>query len=407
MAIVVHKYGGSSVATPDKLHAVADRVVRAADEGHQVVAVVSAMGRTTDELVALAREVSPRPHRREMDLVLSAGERISMALLAMAIGDRGRAALSLTGSQAGIITTTDHSQARIIEVRPIRVWEALEEGAIVIVGGFAGVSTEKDVTTLGRGGSDTTAIALAAALDATHCDICSDVDGVYTADPRVVTNARRIDQLAHGEVLELGLRGARVLAPEAMDYARRHGVTLRARATFGEGSGTVITSAPRPGSGLAVAVTSDATALPVCFRPRGDQVDGLLAGLAEAGLPLRDCALTGGTTLELVLDTRNTADAASRVRSLARELGVDADVFEGVGTATVVAEGIAEQPEAWRIARAALASLGLRPRRMTASPWGVTAHVAAERLPDLVRAWHGAFPGLATANGPDLPELRA
>jgi aspartate kinase len=389
VAIVVHKYGGSSVATPDHLHRVADRVVQAADAGDSVVVVVSAMGRTTDALVALAREVSPRPHRRELDLVLSAGERISMALLAMAIGDRGRRALSLTGSQAGIITTTDHNQARIIEVRPIRVWEALEQGAIVIVGGFAGVSTDKDVTTLGRGGSDTTAIALAAALDATHCDICSDVDGVYTADPRVVADARRIDRLAHGEVLELGLRGARVLAPEAMDYARRHGVTLRARASFGDGSGTVITAGKRPGTGLAAAVTSDAAALPV--RARAPDVDALLAALAAAGVPLRDCAWSEGDALELVLDTRNTAD----VGALARSLGPGVDVLDGFGTATVVGEGIAEQPEVWRIARRELARLGVAPRRMTASPWGVTAQVPRPALDRVVRAWHAAFPGLA------------
>ena len=365
-------------------------MVQAAGDGDQVVAVVSAMGRTTDALVALAREVSTRPHRREMDLVLSAGERISMALLAMAIGDRGRSALSLTGSQAGIITTTDHNQARIIEVRPIRVWEALEQGAIVIVGGFAGVSTDKNVTTLGRGGSDTTAIALAAALGAKHCDICSDVDGVYTADPRVVPDAARIDRLAHGEVLELGLRGARVLAPEAMDYARRHGVTLRARASFGHGSGTVITSASRPGSGLAVAVTSDAAALPI--RMVGGDVNALLQGLHDAGVPLRDCAWTPGQSLEAVLDTRNTPDAPALVRSLVGDGAME--VFDALGTATVVGEGIAEQPEVWRIARGELARLGITPRRMTASPWGLTAQVDADRLPDVVRAWHAAFPGL-------------
>jgi aspartate kinase len=395
VAIVVHKYGGSSVATPDKLGRVADRIVQAAADGDRVVAVVSAMGRTTDALVALKQEVSTEPHRREMDLVLSAGERISMALLAMAIGDRGRRALSLTGSQAGIITTTDHNQARIIEVRPIRVWEALEEGAIVIVGGFAGVSTDKNVTTLGRGGSDTTAISLAAALDATHCDICSDVDGVYTADPRVVTEARRIDAMAHGEVLELGLRGARVLAPEAMDYARRHGVTLRARATFGAGSGTVISDAPRPGTGIAIAVTSDAAALPVRFRPDGDAVDSLLAALDGAGLPLRDCAWTDGDTLEVVLDTRNTRDAASAVVEIAASAGVDCDVFDSFGTATVVGEGIAEQAEAWRIARVELARLGVQARRMTSSPWGLTAQLESRSLPDVVRAWHAAFPGLS------------
>lgn len=401
MAIVVQKYGGSSVATPDKLAKVADRVVASADAGDQVVVVVSAMGRTTDALMALAREVSEHPHRREMDLVLSAGERISMALLAMAIADRGRQALSLTGSQAGIITTTDHNQARIIEVRPIRVWEALEAGAIVIVGGFAGVSTDKNVTTLGRGGSDTTAIALAAALDASHCDICSDVDGVYTADPRVVQRAHRIDALAHGEVLELGLRGARVLAPEAMDYARRHGVTLRARASFGDGSGSVITHAPRPGTGLAVAVTSDAAALPVCCGVGGEVVDGFLEALEHAGLVARDCHWTAGDpgTLELVLDTRNSPGAVDRLRAIASGLGIEIAVEDTLGTATVVGEGIAEQAAAWRIARSELRRLGVAPRRMIGSPWGLTAQVPRDALHDVVRAWHAAFPGLGSPPG--------
>ena len=206
MSIVVHKYGGSSVATPERLKSIADRIVEHHRAGLLPVVVVSAMGRTTDALLALTREVSEAPHRRELDMILTAGERISMALLAMAIGDRGLEAVSFTGSQAGIITTTDHNCARIIEVRPIRVLEAIDQGKVVIVGGFAGVSTDKEVTTLGRGGSDTTAIALAAALQAESCDIFSDVDGVYTADPKLVEQAERIDRLAAGEILELGLR---------------------------------------------------------------------------------------------------------------------------------------------------------------------------------------------------------
>ena len=395
MAIVVHKYGGSSVATPDKLGRVADRVAAAHAAGDLPVVVVSAMGRTTDALVALKREVSDRPHRREMDLVLSSGERISMALLAMAIGDRGCEAVSFTGSQAGIITTGDHNQARIIEVRPIRVHEALDRGQVVIVGGFAGVSTDKNVTTLGRGGSDTTAIALAAALDAAHCDIFSDVDGVYTADPRVVSDARRIDELAHGEILEMGLRGARVLAPEAIDYARRHGVTLRARSSFGGGSGTVITSRPRPGVGRATAVAADAGALIARVEGPADSVAGLLQELEDRGVPWREAVLSHDGSLELVLDTRNSPDTEVLLREAASGLSVRS--HPELGTVTVVGEGLAEQASAWRIAREQLAALGISPRRLAGNVWGITAQVPRDRLDDVVRAWHAAYPGLEPA----------
>ena len=403
MAIIVQKFGGSSVATPELIQAVADRVVATREEGHGVVVVVSAMGDTTDELVTLAARVSGRTHRREMDMILTAGERISMALLAMAVADRGCEAISLTGSQAGIITTTDHNRARIIEVRPIRVFEGLEEGKVVIVGGFAGVSTDKEVTTLGRGGSDTTAIALAAALGAERCDICSDVDGVYTADPRVVPEAHRIDRLAHGEILEMGLRGASVLAPEAVDYARRHGVKLHARSTFAAGRGTVVTDAPPPGVGRATAVAADSKALPLSFEAPREAGEAFLEGLREAGLDWRDARLESGERLrgDLVLDTRNTPDATDRLERLGaglRQAGGSLDVRQGMATVTVVGAGLAERAGCWRIAREALAEAGVPARALTASPWGITAEVPRERLDEVVRAWHKAFPGLGASH---------
>jgi len=396
VSVVVHKYGGSSVATPEHLAHVADRVVAARNAGDQPVVVVSAMGRTTDALVALAAEVSDGSHRREMDMILSAGERVSMALLAMAIRDRGCDAISLTGSQAGIITTTDHNRARIIEVRPVRVFEALEEGSIVIVGGFAGVSTDKEVTTLGRGGSDTTAIAIAGALGASTCDIFSDVEGVFTADPRLVPDARPIDTLAHGEILEMGLRGARVLAPEAIDYARRHDITLRARSTFSDGRGTVITSSPRPGIGRATAVSSDDQVVAAWFRGGAGEVDAFLARLAREGIDRKDLRrdeVDGRAFGSLLLDTRNTPDAAARARAAGADLE-HLEVDETLGTATVVGAGLAEQEACWDIAGEALARLGVSARSLTGSPWGITALLPRVRLAEVVRDWHAAFPGL-------------
>lgn len=397
MRVIVCKFGGSSVATPDHLRSVAQRVVSLRESGRLPVVVVSAMGKTTDGLVELARDVSGKPHRRELDMLLSTGERISMALLAMAIRDLGHEALSLTGSQAGIITTTDHNQARVIEVRPIRVHEALQEERIVIVGGFSGVSTAKEVTTLGRGGSDTTAISLAAALDAEECWICSDVDGVYSADPRVVDDAARIDELSHGEVLEMGLRGAKVLAPEAIDYARRHGVTLVAKHAFQEGRGTVITSRPAPGVGRAVAVAGDRTALPVAVEAAPDQLRTFFDWLGAEGIRWKDARRTMDDTsrAELVLDTLNTPDAGAEVASFWAGRAGRCTVHANLRTATVVGEGIAEQAAAWSLATAALEELGVVSPSIAGNAWGLTAQVPEDRLDDVVRAWHEALPQLS------------
>jgi aspartate kinase len=239
--LIVQKFGGSSVADAESIKRVAKRIVETRKAGNEVVVAVSAMGDTTDELLDLAHEVAPIPAPREMDMLLSAGERISMALLAMAIESLGHDARSFTGSQAGMITDARHGAARIVDVTPVRLREALDEGAIVIVAGFQGFNRDtKDITTLGRGGSDTTAVALAAALNADVCEIYTDVDGIFSADPRLVPKAQKIDRITSEEMLELAANGAKVLYIRAVEYARRHGVTLHVRSSFNNNEGTIV-----------------------------------------------------------------------------------------------------------------------------------------------------------------------
>jgi aspartate kinase len=237
---LVMKFGGTSVAGPERLQAVARRIVSAREAGSRVVAVLSAMGQTTDELIDLAHQVSPRPAPRELDMLISVGERISVALAAMAINDLGHQAISLTGSQAGIVTDTTHTKAKIVEVRAQRIHAALDEGKIVLVAGFQGVSTGHEITTLGRGGSDTTAVALAAALGAESCEIFTDVEGVYSADPRIIPGAYKLPAVTYEEMLEMSASGAKVMALRSVEFARNHGVRLHVRSTFSEATGTWI-----------------------------------------------------------------------------------------------------------------------------------------------------------------------
>jgi aspartate kinase len=236
--IIVQKYGGTSVGGVSRIQAVADRVVLAKEQGFDVCVVVSAMGRSTDDLLAMANEVTPTPEPRELDMLLTAGERIAMSLLAIAINARGCRAASYTGSQAGIITDTDHGRARIVEIRPKRILESLQAGNVVIIAGFQGLSSAYEITTLGRGGSDTTGVAMAAALGAEYCEICTDVDGVYTADPRFVPDARKIAAIGYEDMLELSAAGSKVLQLRSVEYARRHGVRIHVRSSFTDGPGT-------------------------------------------------------------------------------------------------------------------------------------------------------------------------
>jgi aspartate kinase len=252
VSIIVQKYGGTSVRDAERIQAVADRVVRYREQGHDVVVVVSAMGHTTDELLALAAEIASAPEPRELDMLLTAGERIAMSLLAIAVNARGCRAASYTGSQAGIITDTHHGKARIVEIRPRRIIESLEAGNVVILAGFQGLSTSYDITTLGRGGSDTTAAAMAAALGAEVCEIYTDVEGVYTSDPRVVPTARKIDRISYEEMLELAASGAQVLQLRSVEYARRNGVRIHVRSSFDDVPGTWVVEEDEAGEGESV-----------------------------------------------------------------------------------------------------------------------------------------------------------
>jgi aspartate kinase len=340
VAIVVQKYGGSSVADVERIGVVADRVAATKASGRDVVVVVSAMGDTTDELLALARKVSPNPSRRELDMLLSAGERIAMALLSMALNERGVPAVSFTGSQSGIITNDAHANARIVEVRPFRVQDELQRGRVVIVAGYQGVSYKREVTTLGRGGSDTTAVALAAALDAEACEIYSDVAGVFTADPRVVPEARRLAEISYEEMQELAEAGARVLNAQAVEFAKERGIAIYARATTGDDSETVVRRYPPRAPGRVVGVASE-TGLVLLRLAKGDlgELVGLLARL--------DARLAGGKQLRfdgplgasLVLSLENLhgfdalrADLEAHLPGLA--------VLDGVGAVSAIGAGI-------------------------------------------------------------------
>jgi aspartate kinase len=360
-SIVVQKYGGSSVATPEKLKAVARRVVETRQAGHPVVVVVSAMGDTTDKLLELAQSVSPNPERRELDMLVTVGERISIALLSMAIQDLGYPAVSFTGSQSGIITTDNHTNARILRVTPVRIQRALDSGRVVIVAGFQGVSERLEITSLGRGGTDTTAVALAAALDAEYCEICSDVDGVYTADPRVVPDARRIDSLTYGEMQTLADAGAKVLNAEAVEWARQQGIEIRCAATHGpRRPGTRVVGGDDK-AGITRPRVVAVTAHPGLFvlepsapgAPAPRDLEGTLVahGAADAQV------FRLGRAWSALVPKQNVHGAAAFRDALAA-LG-DVEIREDLTTVTVVGRGLTTPPGVLSPAQAALTAAGV------------------------------------------------
>jgi len=343
MAIVVQKYGGSSVADADKLRAVAQRVMRTTQSGHQVVVVVSAMGDTTDDLLQMAKKISANPERRELDMLLSVGERISMALLSMAIRELGGDAISFTGSQAGIITNDRHVDARIIEVRPFRVQDELARGKVVIIAGYQGMSYRREVTTLGRGGSDTTAVAMAAALDAQWCEICSDVDGVYSADPRVVPAAKRIAEMTYEEMQEMAEAGAKVLNAQAVEFAKERGVAIYARATAqtppeheAPADGTVVRKfGPRtPGSVVGVASEKD------LFLLQADAHAGAVLEFLDSHQACGKQLHISGESLSMVLSRENIHEEERIRRGLAEQFGAAVRLTDDIGAVSVIGAGI-------------------------------------------------------------------
>lgn len=340
MPVLVQKFGGSSVADLDKLRAVARKIVKTRREGYDLVVVVSAMGNTTDDLLSMANELTEAPSRRELDMLLTVGERISMALLSMAVHDEGLEAVSLTGSQCGIITTDSHSNARIMDVRPFRVQDELAKGKIVIVAGYQGTSYRREVTTLGRGGSDTTAVALAAALGAEACEIYSDVDGIYTGDPRVILSAQQLAELSHDEMLEMARAGARVLNEEAVQFAKNSSIALYARSThLDDSQGTVVRPdgfldrARRAESNIPrVAVAHIDEGLFVRARSSADTVVEMLGEYDCVSLEWEP-----GSQAEVFINLDNAHDVASLVTGLCEFEDVSAEYLSLV---SVVGDGV-------------------------------------------------------------------
>lgn len=400
MPIVVQKYGGTSVADVDRIRQVAERVMRTKAAGHDVAVVVSAMGDTTDELLALAKKVSENPDRRELDMLLSAGERISMALLSMAIRELGGDAISFTGSQSGIITNDRHVDARIIEVRPFRVQDELSRGRVVVIAGYQGVSYRREVTTLGRGGSDTTAVAMAAALGAEYCEICSDVDGIYTADPRVVGEARRIGSLSYEETQELAESGARVLNAQAVEFAKEKSIAIYARAAASalpgadpSSDGTIVRQhAPRtPGAVAGVASEREL----VVLQARGE-TDGVLDVLDRHGVTggkqLHSASFgTAADGLTLVISRENLHDEDRLTAELGRAFHDEARLIDGMGAVSVVGAGINATYANVRRGTSALAAAGIPPRGISTSSFRITWLVPRELVDHAVRELHRGF----------------
>jgi len=391
MSIVVQKYGGSSVADAAKLKKVAERVMRTRRDGHDVVVVVSAMGDTTDDLLALAKQVAPNPDRRELDMLLSAGERIAMALLSMAIRELGGDAISFTGSQSGIITNDRHVDARIIEVRPFRVQDELARGRVVVIAGYQGVSYRREVTTLGRGGSDTTAVAMAAALGAEYCEICSDVDGVYTADPRVVPAASRIGTLSYEETQELAESGAKVLNAQAVEFAKDKGIAIYARATSSplpgldpSVDGTVVRRFPPRLPGTVVGVASERDVLIIDAEP-----DALVL-LDEHHVAGKQLHLMNGR-LTVVVSQENLHEE-SRVReALSARFGNGVRVTDTLAALSVVGAGINASFENVRRGSNALTHAAIPPAGVSTSSFRITWIIDRTRLDDAVRLLHKTF----------------
>jgi aspartate kinase len=383
---LVMKFGGTSVGDPQKLKDVARRLVEAHARGNRVVAVLSAMGDTTDDLVRLAHEVSPRPKPRELDMLISVGERISCALAAMAIHDLGAEAISLTGSQAGIVTDTVHGRAKIVDVRARRIHEALDQDRIVLVAGFQGVSTDFDITTLGRGGSDTTAVALAAALGAGVCEIYTDVEGVFTADPRLVPEARKLHAVSYEEMLELAASGAKVLQVRSVEIARSHDVKLHVRPSYSPADGTWVREEDDRMLEKALISGVTHTREETLYRVNGTTASQLFSALADASVNVDTIVQTGP---EIVFSA--PADDRDDATDVLERLGVEWSARDDLGKVSVIGAGMKSHPGVAAKAFETLAAAGIEPEVVTTSPIKIACHIRSDDVDTAVVALHNAF----------------
>ena len=411
MGIVVQKYGGSSVADAAGIKRVAQRIVNTKKQGHDVVVVVSAMGDTTDELIDLANEVSPLPPARELDMLLTAGERISMAVLAMAIESLGHEARSFTGSQAGVITDAEHGRAKIIDVTPGRIVDAINEGAIAIVAGFQGVSqTTKDITTLGRGGSDTTAVALAVALKADVCEIYSDVDGIFTADPRIEPRARKVPRISYEETLEMAAQGAKILHLRCVEYARRYDMPIHVRSSFSEKEGTWVVKAEdvvqeNTESPMEAAIItgvahdrSQAKITIVGVPDKPGEAASIFRAVADAQINIDmivqnvSAAATGRTDISFTLPRGEGQTAMTALARLQDVVGYERLQYDdGVGKVSIVGAGMSSSPGISARFFEALSQAGVNIEMISTSEIRVSVVVSESQIQDAVNAAHATF----------------
>ncbi|SDB83322.1 aspartate kinase [Sanguibacter gelidistatuariae] len=414
MALVVQKYGGSSVSDAESIKRVAKRIAEYKRAGNDIVVVVSAMGDTTDELIDLARQITPLPPSREMDILLTAGERISMSLLAMAINNLGVKAKSFTGQQAGVITDAVHGKARIVDVVPSRIRETIEKGSVAIVAGFQGVTLNtNDVTTLGRGGSDTTAVALAAGLGADVCEIYTDVDGIYTADPRLVPSARKVDRITYEEMLEMAASGAKILALRCVEYARRYNVPIHVRSSFSGKEGTLVTNVPAiaaagPNEGeeamedpIISGVAHDRSEAKITVVGVPD-VPGTAARIfevvASAGANIDmivqnvSVAATGRTDISFTLPEDDGPIATTALNGVRAEIGFDSLQYDDqIGKISLVGAGMKSHPGVSARLFGALRDAGINIEMITTSEIRISVVTRQDSLDDAVRAVHSAF----------------
>ncbi|MGA0857703.1 MAG: aspartate kinase, partial [Candidatus Nanopelagicales bacterium] len=406
MGLVVQKYGGSSVADATAIKRVAARIVETKKAGHKVVVVVSAMGDTTDELIDLANQVTPMPPPRELDMLLTAGERISMALLAMAVGQLGFEARSFTGSQAGVITDSAHGKARIIDVTPGRIQSAIDEGAIAIVAGFQGVSQDsKDITTLGRGGSDTTAVALAAALEADVCEIYTDVDGVFSADPRIVPTARHLGSVSYDEMLELAAGGAKVLHLRCVEYAKRFDLPIHVRSSFSNNPGTWIVRERTLGEEMEQPIIagiahdrSDAKITIVGVPDRPGVAAAIFQTIADAQINVDmivqnvSAVTTGLTDISFTLPKSDGQVAVATLKRIQKEIGFQNLIFDdGIGKISLVGAGMRSHPGVSATLFSALAEANVNIEMISTSEIRISVVVRENDLEKAVKAIHSAF----------------
>ena len=408
MGRIVQKYGGSSVADADSIKRVARRIARTRADGHDVIIVISAMGDTTDELMDLALQVSPQPKSRELDMLLTTGERQSAALLAMALSDLGIEAVSYTGSQAGILTTPIHGNARIIDITPGRVVRSLEEGSVVIVAGFQGVAqSTKDVTTLGRGASDTTAVALASALGADHCEIYTDVDGVYTADPRIVPSARRISEIGYEEMMELAASGAKILHLRCVEYARRENVKVHVRSSFSDRPGTWVIPQDEVREGttmeeaIITGVAHDRSEAKITIIGVPDQVGeaaAIFQAIADADINIDTIVQNVSrlsdvkTDISFTLPMADGAKALEALDAIKSKIGFEEVLYDDqIGKVSIVGVGMRSHPGVTATFFQALAAENVNLQMISTSEIRISVVVGADEVDRAVRGAHAAF----------------